>query len=190
MKRKILFGLAAFLMGAALNAQVMLAEGMKDDKPFGGPGSVQYAGKLWQALVDAGMVGENALRAKPYKGIEPHGAILENFERDVTVGGHTGVAVVKKNYVGDGITVEQVVNDAAEESLASVTVMYRREAGYDADNDDWFWVKYSPDGGVLKNPKGASLAGRVAKGMNAGCIACHKGAPGGDYVYTHDKWAN
>ncbi len=32
------------------------------------------------------------------------------------------------------------------------------------------------------------LAGRVAKGKPKGCIACHRGAAGGDYVYTHDRY--
>jgi hypothetical protein len=33
-----------------------------------------------------------------------------------------------------------------------------------------------------------SLAGRVAKGANEGCIACHTSAPGKDYVFTHDRF--
>lgn len=33
-----------------------------------------------------------------------------------------------------------------------------------------------------------ALAGRVAKGADQGCIACHQTAEGGDYVYTHDRF--
>jgi len=65
----------------------------------------------------------------------------------------------------------------------------RVEKGYDPDDKDWFWVKYAPDGTVLTNPKGMKLAGRVAKGMDKGCIACHAGAPGGDMVFNHDKFS-
>jgi len=32
------------------------------------------------------------------------------------------------------------------------------------------------------------LAGRVAKGAPTGCIACHKAAPGGDYIFNHDRY--
>ena len=38
----------------------------------------------------------------------------------------------------------------------------------------------------MKNPKGMSLAGRVAKGMPAGCIACHSNAGGGDFLFIND----
>jgi hypothetical protein len=31
-----------------------------------------------------------------------------------------------------------------------------------------------------------SLAGRVAKGMDMGCIACHKGAKDNDYLFFND----
>jgi len=31
------------------------------------------------------------------------------------------------------------------------------------------------------------LAGRIAKGMNKGCIACHSAAPGGDMVFNFDR---
>ena len=31
--------------------------------------------------------------------------------------------------------------------------MLQREAGYDDDNDNWFWVKYAPDGSVMSNPR-------------------------------------
>ncbi|KPP84625.1 MAG: hypothetical protein HLUCCO07_05865 [Rhodobacteraceae bacterium HLUCCO07] len=67
---------------------------------------------------------------------------------------------------------------------AAHTVMFRREAGYDPDNADWFWVKYLPDGSLDKNPSGTPLAGRVGKGMDEGCIACHAGVE--DYVFTSD----
>ncbi|MEW7988069.1 MAG: hypothetical protein AB2799_19955 [Candidatus Thiodiazotropha sp.] len=42
---------------------------------------------------------------------------------------------------------------------------------------------------MLKNPKGVSLAGCVGKGMAKGCVACHQGAPGGDMVFNHDRYA-
>ncbi len=56
----------------------------------------------------------------------------------------------------------------------SLTAMYKREAGYDPEDGDWFWAKYNPDDTVQKNPAGVALAGRVAKGAPHGCIACQR----------------
>jgi hypothetical protein len=58
--------------------------------------------------------------------------------------------------------------------------------GYDPENEDWFWVKYAPDGGVAEGEGGIPLAGRVAKGTSQGCIACHANAKGDDYVFAND----
>jgi len=67
--------------------------------------------------------------------------------------------------------------------------MFKRENGYDADNKSWFWARYYPDGSLFKNPKGMKLAGRVAKGKKKACIACHVLAPGGDYIYTQNRYS-
>lgn len=154
--------------------------------PFSGPANVAYAADLWRALEEARLLGDNAFRAKPYEGQKPHGAVLVTMEGTLSLQGNSGLAIVKKNYVGDGVTVDKVANDPAR-YLASITVMYQREAGYDPDHDNWFWAKYKPDGSLEANPKGMKLAGRVAKGASQGCIACHEGAPGNDYLFTHDR---
>ena len=100
--------------------------------------------------------------------------------------GHSGEVIIKNNYGGEGVSKEAVANDP-DKWLKAVTVMYRREAGYDPEDNNWFWVKFAPDGSILTNPKGAQLAGRVAKGMDKGCIACHKTAPGEDMVFKNDR---
>ncbi|MFT4961818.1 MAG: hypothetical protein ACI92Z_002912 [Paracoccaceae bacterium] len=66
--------------------------------------------------------------------------------------------------------------------------MYRREAGFDTGNQNWFWVKFLPDGSLDKNPKGMRLVGKVAKGADKGCIACHSGED--DYLFTTDHLMN
>lgn len=177
--------------GLALGAAVLVGAGLwsinaqSADKPFGDAASIKYSQDLWAALSKVKLVGANAMADKPYEGQEPHGAILETMETEVTVNGHTGTAVVKRNYGPGGITVQQVSSDPAAH-LKAVTVMFKREAGYDADNKNWFWVKFKPDGSLHKNPKGMELAGRVAKGMDKGCIACHSAAGGGDYMFRND----
>lgn len=157
--------------------------------PFSGPADVAYAGELWKALQANRLVGENAIQSFPYEGSEPHGMWLENLETRIAVAGHTGDVIVKNNYgAATAVEPEEIMTDRMK-YLGATTVMFRREAGYDNDNKNWFWVKYLPDGSLDKNPKGMQLAGRVAKGASKGCIACHAGAPGGDMVFSHDRFA-
>ncbi|MCP3867903.1 MAG: cytochrome P460 family protein [Gammaproteobacteria bacterium] len=151
-----------------------------------GQEEVSYAGKLWSAMEKNNLVGANAIVSVPYTGVHPHGAILDTLDATTTVEGESGVVLIKRNYGGEGVSKQAVANSPAK-WLKAVTVMYKRE-GYDPETKDWFWVKYSPGGEVLKNPKGMPLAGKVGKGANAGCIACHKAAPGGDLVFNNDRY--
>ena len=153
------------------------------DAPFGTDADIAYSQLLWEVMNAEKLAGENSIYSFPYEGVEPHGMMLETFYTTATVDGHTGDLIVKRNYGPEGVEIEQVLADPAKH-LGAYTVMFRREAGYDGDNKDWFWVKYLPDGTLDKNPKGMQLAGRVAKGADAGCIACHTNADGDDYVFT------
>lgn len=157
---------------------------MPGDPPFGSGADVAYSQKLWNVLAKEKLVGKDRIRAVPYEGMEPHGVILEQLSTRVKVGSYSGMAYVKANYMGPGMTPSKVVNNP-DMYLKAVTVMFKREQGYDPDNQNWFWVKYKPDGSLHVNPKGAMLAGRVAKGMKAGCIACHMSAAGGDYLFNN-----
>lgn len=174
---KRMFVTAAIL--AALSTTSVNAQ----QAPFGGEEDTAYAALLWKLMEMEKLVGDNAIRSFPYDGVAPHGMMLETFYTKGTIGDQTGDLIVKRNYGPEGVEVDQVLADPAKH-LGAVTVMFRREAGYDEDNQNWFWAKYLPDGSLDKNPKGMSLAGRVAKGANAGCIACHVGADGGDYIFT------
>ena len=155
-----------------------------DQLPFGGPDSIAYSEKLWSVLQQEKLVDAPAKNPPPYRGVHPHGAILTTVHSETSVGGHTGKVIVKKNYEGDGVSIDEVAA-APQKYLQAVTVMFQREEGYDSENQNWFWAKYTPDGGLDSNEQGKKLAGRVARGKPAGCIACHVAAPGGDYIYTH-----
>ncbi len=154
--------------------------------PFGTSQDASYAASLWKEMTKQKLVGKNSISSTPYTGMHPHGAILDTMQSTLSLNGNHGDVIVKKNFGGENISKEAVANDP-DKWLKAVTVMYRREKGYDAENKDWFWVKYAPDGSVMKNPKGMQLAGRVAKGMDQGCIACHTSAPGGDMVFNNDR---
>lgn len=61
----------------------------------------------------------------------------------------------------------------------ALTVMYRSKE-FDSTNNDWYWVKYEPNGRVSEMAD-MPVAGRV--GM---CIECHGGAGGDDFVFAND----
>ncbi len=175
------------LLGCAASIAMIFGSGVSAQEmaPFGDDKSVEYAAQLWAALGEARMVGDGMIRSTPYEGLAPHGLMLETFYTDATIGGHTGALVVKRNYGPEGVEASQVLMDP-DKHLGAITVMFKRETGYDDDNGNWFWAKFLPDGSLDKNPKGMQLAGRVAKGADMGCIACHSGADGDDYLFTAD----
>ncbi len=151
---------------------------------FGSATDVAFAAQIWAAMNAQNLgTGPDALHSAPYEGTDPHGMILETFYTTAKIDGRTGDLIVKRNYGPAGVDKEQVM-EAPQKHLGAVTVMFRREAGYDPETKNWFWAKFLPDGTLDKNPKGMALAGKVAKGMNVGCIACHSAADGGDFVYT------
>lgn len=179
-------------MGVATAQQDLAEESAAEVKPpFSGQANVEYARALWKAMEDANFVGEDSIVTFPYVGTPPHGAVLELIETEFTFAGHTDLLIVKKNYAveGEEEEIEQAVLNNRMENLDSVTVMFQREEGYDPDHQNWFWAKYAPGGALATNPKDMALAGRVAKGADQGCIACHQAAEGGDYIYSHDKYA-
>ncbi len=177
-------------MSLADEATVSDDSRIESQPPFGGPMNIEYAQVLWDRLEGNQLVGPESIRSYPYKGNHPHGQALEYLETMITIDDHEGVVMVKKNYGGEGDldALKVGVLNEREKNLASITVMFQREDGYDSDHDNWYWAKFQPNGELEKNPKGMSLAGRVAKGASEGCIACHASAPGKDYVFTHDRF--
>lgn len=69
--------------------------------------------------------------------------------------------IVKENYTISG----------TDTTLAAITAMLKKKE-FDADNNDWFWVKYNPDGSI------------AASGKVDGCINCHGGASATDFLWT------
>lgn len=135
----------------------------------------QFAGALWTQMDQLRLVGPQAIVSRPYVGKQPHGAILDYLQTDVTVAGRTAPVMVKKNFGGKDIFIAKVWADP-KPYLRGITVMYKREAGYDPAHQNWFYANYAPDGTV-------KAAGRVES-----CISCHKKAPGDDFTYSfnHD----
>jgi len=159
-----------------------MAEGMEMKMPFGGDEDVAFAHSLWAA-----MDGYQAwmMKSEIMQGRSPHGMFVRLYYNIVNIDGAPYHVVVKDNYGGEGVTLE-MVKAAPADYLMAVTPMVQREAGYDDDNRNWFYAKFGPDGVIDKNDEKMSLAGRVAKGMPTGCIACHANAADGDYLFAND----
>lgn len=147
--------------------------------PFGTEEDITYAAALWTALDGAALVGDQIIHAPFYEGAEPHGFVLETIFAELTMNDITAPVIVKRNYGPEGTTVDEVATDPAGH-LAAITVMYQR-VGFNEDNNDWYWVKYLPDG-TLDIAGENGMAGNVG-----GCIGCHANAPGDDWIFVTDR---
>ena len=174
-------------MAVVLTLVALLAHGGSREQasgqpPFGGQADIAFAKDLWRAMED---YRDWKMQSDIYPGTSPHGAFLRVSYNLVHVDGKPYHLIVKENFGGQDATRRKVVANP-DDYRGPVTIMLQREAGYDPAHGDWFWVKYEPDGDIAENDKGRALAGRVAKGAQKGCIACHGNAAGGDYVFNND----
>ncbi|WP_066633565.1 hypothetical protein [Labilibacter marinus] len=91
-----------------------------------------------------------------------------------------GTIVTKKTYALDG-----------EGNMGNLYVsfaMVKREPGYDTANKDWEYMKigFDADNDYDANPFGMLPAeGSADRGKLAGCIGCHTGAGGGDFLFVN-----
>jgi hypothetical protein len=153
---------------------------VKFERPFGSSSDVAYGDKLWKQLEEKGY---NSTPSVLFEGSTPHGQVVEVLEGKID--GKT--VLLKRNYRGEGITVEAVEKDRAA-YLKAITVMAKREAGYDTEDQDWFYAQYKPDGSYVKKMGMIPIVGRVAKGIdNENCISCHMASPTGDFRFTSDR---
>ena len=172
-------GAALLTTAIACKSGHMDSGGMKGGMmkmPFGGPDDVAKAENLWSRMANYRSWSAPSGLEGFQEGKSPHGKYLKYYLNSTARSNPEapGAIVVKENYMGK-----------MSSSLGPITVM-EKIPGYDPDNKDWFWVKFGKDGSIMKNPKNMKLAGRVAKGMSKGCIACHSNAGGGDYLFMND----
>ncbi len=72
------------------------------------------------------------------------------------------------------IIVKENVCTSPEVTEAALTVMWK-VAGFDPNNNDWFWANMTPDGQIM------------AEGKVTACAACHGGARANDFVFVHES---
>jgi hypothetical protein len=79
-----------------------------------------------------------------------------------------------------------IVNEEYDEdktTLKAVSVMYCSK-GSDPAHYDWYWLKYTPDGKVIRAP--ADQGGKPIAGKVQSCIQCHQTAKA-DLVFSNDE---
>ena len=137
----------------------------------------EHAAKLWSSIQDAKYQENWALwpgKGKLYKGTHPHGALLTTYINETAANAlkdgakemPNGSIIIKENYMPD-------------EKLGAITVMEKTGEG----KDDYFWVKYMPDGSIAK--KEVEMDGEkksiTLAGSPKGCIGCHAASTSGIY---------
>jgi len=139
--------------------------------------STDQAAKLWSSLQDAKYQSSWALwpgKGKLYQGQHPHGAFLTTYINETAANAlkagvkdmPKGSIIVKENYMPD-------------KKLGAVTVMEKTGDG----KDDYFWVKYMPNGSVAKmemEMDGKKMEVTLA-GTPKGCVGCHVASVSGIY---------
>lgn len=143
--------------------------------PFGGEEDVMLAEQLWMDIQ-----GWDAWMPLGPGGVVPSAAPHSDFARMFL----NDVAAGDPAYPDGSILLKENLADDMGNTLDAVTVMWKID-GYEPSAADWFWAKYLPDGTLDTNPDGVPLAGRVGLGGEMGCIPCHSGADGGDYVFSN-----
>lgn len=157
-----------------------LATPTRSESPwYGKKADVALARALWQALEKARMVGPRRLQVHAFEGKEPHAIVQQVWAGDVSVKGRVARAVVKANHKKKGASVAAAY-DQPDRFLSDYTVMFKAAKGYDPGNQDWFWVKYSPDGRIDRDGIGVAIAGRVDSPSGFGCAGCHRKLGGRD----------
>ena len=111
-----------------------------------------------------------------YKGGELHGALLTTYVNDTAL----KTIINKKGQMPPGAIII-TENYMPDKTLDSITVMHKIE-GFNPKVNDWFWVKFGPDGKIAtaeKYGQTLNLAGKVAA-----CIECHGEQSANDYIFT------
>jgi len=111
-----------------------------------------------------------------YKGSEPHGALLTTYVNDAAL-----KTIIDKEGQMPPEAIIITENYMPDKTLDSITIMHKIE-GFNPKVNDWFWVKFGPDGKIAtaeKYGQTLNLAGKVAT-----CIECHGGQSANDYIFT------
>jgi len=105
---------------------------------------------------------------------DPHGPWVKKYAN--------AVAAKNPTRLGYGSVLVSEEYDDDKTTLKAVSVMYCVK-GTDPAHYDWYWLKYTPDGKVVRAP--AEQGGKPIAGKVQSCIQCHQKAKM-DLVFSND----
>lgn len=135
----------------------------------------EYSGLHWQQFVVIYINKDAQIYSDNFKEYVKYYQDLDEYDEDeLTVPEFKhyseGTIVLKENFGAD--------NGSPDVPL-SVTMMIKREAGYDTENGDWEYVQFTPAGKV-------TLSGNSSnKAISAACSNCHINIAERDYIFTN-----
>lgn len=157
MKRQLTAAVLGLLLGSAAITAC---------KSLGTPEDQSEATTLWDEMSGYQSWGGFDGHVGIMKGKSPHGKYVHTYVNEIGMADQAqpayGTIIVKENFSRDD-----------RDTLQGITVMQRIE-GYDAENNDWFWARYTPKGELTH-------AGQVAF-----CSDCHFDAGADDFVFLND----
>ncbi len=135
----------------------------------------EFFDTFWRYLVkkDAAYNTWKALDHEPPKEeIEnPHGNVSRTYANDVA-------AKDAENLPFGSILVREDYDDKRKRQ--SISVLYRVK-DYDKEHGNWYYLRFTETGAIMKGKDTKPLAGKVAS-----CIECHAKASGKDFVFSND----
>lgn len=137
------------------------------EAPF--PSETINARKLWEYMTKENPYGRYPAwpgKEGIYESTMPPGDILRLYVNDLAL----DTIVNKKGMFPNGsLLIKEIYTE--EKKVSLLTVMYKAK-GFNPKGNDWYWVKYKPDGEVKLEGKGEV------------CIGCHVGVADNDFVFT------
>lgn len=134
----------------------------------------EFYDKFWQYLTKSGAAYDAWKQLEhelPNAAVEnPHGTASRTYANDVA-------AKDPKNLPFGSILVREDHDDQRQRQ--SISVLYRVK-DYDKEHGDWYYLRFSEAGAVMKGSDNKPIAGKVAS-----CIDCHAKAGGKDYVFSN-----
>ena len=112
--------------------------------------------------------GEFPDRTGTQSSVLPHGPRSRVF---INASVEAALASFEGQLPDGSIIVKENVGTSPEVTEAVLTVMWK-VAGFDPENNDWFWANMMSDGQI------------VAEGKVQGCTACHGGARSNDFIFV------
>ncbi|MEW6753513.1 MAG: hypothetical protein AB1505_21395 [Candidatus Latescibacterota bacterium] len=102
------------------------------------------------------------------QGTSPHGKSQIWYSRNVQD------RIAKPAFsVPEGTTAIKTFDSDGVEGIDGLAVMVKREAGYDAEHNDWYYEMRDPSGAVMADPPA---------GATSMCVSCHAGCADRDYL--------